>query len=528
MGPKWPFILTILGLLFGLGYTIMSFERNTIITNWATRRCDLTVMVAATFLKPENDTRSSTEFAMDNISFCIKTQVESFMNLFMQPINALFSKNMNVTGIAMDALNTIRIIATKLYEGFMTYLSQYFKKFHTAIFEISRIIQYLRMAVNRAIAVAISMLYAGLSIFRTMINTIQFMIKVILIICTILLILILILFFALFPVIPMILATLAAVIAAVVGLVSIMPSSLIGDASDKASGFCFSENTPILVRDANGTVVPKFTQDIRIGDELAENCGKVTAVIIMDGSNSKLYSLNGVYLSGTHLVKGVDGIWTSVANDSRAVLTKNESPLLYCYNTTSNNIPIYTTNGILLCRDWEEIGNDDEKGQYIWNYLISQMLNKNSEYALWKDNVRSYVNVAVVGEDTLVKTNNGFVKISTICIHDIILDQNGNQQVVRGVVSAEIENVSCKNNTWKTELYELHNNIWVKGDTTLQRGNNSVLGITLITDSGDFIIWNDDFKKEIIVRDFTEIGYDCIHETYSFVEARLRITEPVQ
>ena len=54
------------------------------------------------------------------------------------------------------------------------------------------------------------------------------------------------------------------------------------------------------------------------------------------------------------------------------------------------------------------------------------------------------------------------------------------------------------------------------------------VGITLITDSGDFIIWDDDFKKEIIVRDFTEIGYDCIHETYSFVEARLRITEPVQ
>ena len=45
--------------------------------------------------------------------------------------------------------------------------------------------------------------------------------------------------------------------------------------------------------------------------------------------------------------------------------------------------------------------------------------------------------------------------------------------------------------------------------------------MSLITDDGEFIIWDDVTKKEVLVRDFTEIGYQSIHETYPFISARL-------
>jgi hypothetical protein len=47
--------------------------------------------------------------------------------------------------------------------------------------------------------------------------------------------------------------------------------------------------------------------------------------------------------------------------------------------------------------------------------------------------------------------------------------------------------------------------------------------MTLITETGEFTIWDMKDKKEKIVRDFTEIGYKEIHKTYSLVESRLRL-----
>jgi hypothetical protein len=49
--------------------------------------------------------------------------------------------------------------------------------------------------------------------------------------------------------------------------------------------------------------------------------------------------------------------------------------------------------------------------------------------------------------------------------------------------------------------------------------------MTIITETGEFIIWDELEKKEKLVRDFTDIGYNSIYETYSFVADRLRTTE---
>ena len=189
MGDKWPFIIIVFGLLFALGFTIVNLEKSVILKNWTSRRCELPIVAAAMLLKPDSDPRTSTAFAIDNFEFCMKSYIDSFMNLFMTPINAIFGQHINVAAIAMDAINSIRKIAQELYNAFLTYLSQYFKRFNTSIFEISRIIQYVRMAVNRGVAMGVSMIYTGITAFRGMINAIQFIIKIILIICTIIIIL---------------------------------------------------------------------------------------------------------------------------------------------------------------------------------------------------------------------------------------------------------------------------------------------------------------------------------------------------
>ena len=527
MEAKWPFMLILFGLLFGLGFTIATMERSVIMNDWKNRRCDLSVMTAAYFLKPDADPKSQAEFSAENFEFCIKSYVDSFINLFAEPVSALFSKQVDTASMASNAINSVRTIATNMYQSFQKYIGKFFNKFTSSIFEMNRIIQYIGMAFQRVNGVVMSMLYSAITVFRGMINSIQFVIRVVMIICAIMLIIIIILFFVLFPVMPIILATLGVIVTTVLIMSGILKGSLSTEAEEQRRGFCFSEDTMVLVRE-NGKEIKKAVQDIRIGDELGKDCGKVTALIDMDGSQVKLNNIDGIYVSDSHLVLGIDHIWKEVWRDERAVPTTKTSRIVYCFNTTSNCIPVCGENDVLFFRDWEEIDNDDEEAQTLWNEMILSMLNPNKKGST--NDTQKSCDVALMSKDTLVKTRKGFQ-----CIHDIavigntVLDRDGKEQVIRGIIHAEVEaqEGQTEQHTWHTELYEEHDGVWVKGKSTVVHGVDNIQGMTLITESGYFIIWDEINKKEKIIRDFTEVGYHSIHETYSFVATRLRMTKTI-
>ena len=71
MESKWPFMLITFGLLFALGLTIANLEKTVVMNNWTDRRCDLPVMAAAAFFKPDGDPRTGSGFATDNFEFCM-------------------------------------------------------------------------------------------------------------------------------------------------------------------------------------------------------------------------------------------------------------------------------------------------------------------------------------------------------------------------------------------------------------------------------------------------------------------------
>ena len=528
MESKWPFMLITFGLLFALGLTISKLEKTAVINNWTDRRCELPVMAAAAFFKPDADPRTSSEFATDNFEFCMKSTVEKFVTLFMAPINTIFGKQVNVAGDAMNAVNTGRSIAQKLYNAFFSYLDIMFKKFNSSVFEMSRIVQHLRMAMQRANAIAVSMIYTGISAFRAMINAIQYIIKVILIICGIMLAIIIILWFILFPVIPIILATLAAIVAAVMAFTGILSSSLSESANDKMGGFCFAEDAPILIQCVDGTEKAFPASKVKLGDQLARDGGRVTSVILMNGEHIPLYQLHGIHVSGSHLVKGIDGEWKSVSEDERAIRSERTSRIIYCFNTTSNTIPIKSqTDDVIWFRDWEEIKNDDLNGQFMWNYLISKILHRDTNYHAWKSNLTMHCETAILGLEVLVKTSEGFVPIWTLSTTErsfgTVLDRNGQTQSILGIVHGEVADAEETNGKWHTQLYVLEHDVWIKSYNTVRHGSNIIYGMTLITESGEFAIWDEKEQKEKWIRDFTEVGYQTIHETYPFVEARLRM-----
>lgn len=523
MEAKWPFMLITFGLIFALGLTIANMERTSVMNNWSNRRCELPVAMAAMFFKPDNNPQSKGDFAKDNFNFCMKTYVDNFMNLFTAPINALFGQQTNIAGSALGMVSTIRTIAQTLFNTLLSYLDTYFQKFNASVYEMSRIVQYLRMAIRRANAMVISMLYSGITLFRGMLNTIQFVIKVILIICGIMLAIIIILFFILFPVIPMIIAVLGAIITTVLSLSMVMGGDIANEASSDKHGFCLSEDCKISIIDNSGKALLISVKDLKIGDELGSNCGKVTAVIHMDGKDVLLYNIHGVHVSGSHLVLGTDKIWKSVESDERARCTNNTSKVLYCFNTTTHQLPVYANeiDKIILFKDWEEIDDDDISGKYVWNYTVLKTLNNNSNYNKWATLNDYYSDISLVGKNKLIKVKSGFVEISKLLLFEKVLDRYGNEQPILGVITAEVKDID-DNGIWNTGLYELNDGVWIKGQCTTKNGRTAAYGMTLITESGEFIIWDEIEKKEKIVRDFTDIGYDKIHQTYPMVASRLR------
>ena len=469
MESKWPFMLISFGLIFALGLTISTIERSTVMKNWDNRRCDFPVMVASMFFKPESDPRSKNEFSKDNFSFCMKTYVDKFMELFMTPINQIFGQQANLAGNAMGMIDTMRNITKTMYDAFLSYLDEYFKKFNASVYEMSRIVQHLRMAMRRLNAIMMSLIYTGITMFSGMISSIQFIIKVILTICGIMLGIMIILIFVLFPFIPMILAVLGAIISTVLILGNVMSGSIASEADGMKGGFCFSKDTQIVTKDA-----VKNVSQIQVGDEL-EGCGKVTAVIEMSGKDIKLYNMKGIYVSGTHLVMGEDGNWNAVANDLRSKKTSTESDVLYCFNTTSHNIPVFSPelSKPIIFRDWEEISDADEKGQYMWNYLILKKLNNFSNYFKWKDGLKISTDIPLMGNNIRVKTVNGFIDISELTMMDKILDRNNKEQCILGIVKGIIYGKN-ENGKWNTGLYELVDGVWIKGKSTVVNGNNYI------------------------------------------------------
>jgi hypothetical protein len=518
MEAKWPFILITFGLFIALGFMIARLERTGVMNDWKNRRCDLPIMTAAFFFKPDDDVRTSSEFASENFSFCMKSYVDQFISFFAKPITSLFEKQINTSMDALGAMNKIRALVATMYGAFTKMIGSFFKKFTGSIFEMSRMLEYFKIAFGRLNGIVTSMIYTGLTIFRGIVNFILFIIKVVMIICGIMLIIIIILFFILFPVMPIILATLGTIITGVLVFSGVISSSIATEAEGQRSGFCFASDTMMVMKDGQ----LKKVQDIKVGDLLGEDCGRVTAVIQLDGTHVNLFDLDGIYVSESHLVQGKDKKWRSVSKDSRAKKCDKKSSIIYCFNTTSNNIPVRGKTSTILYRDWEELDNDDARGQFLWNYLILSELNRYKDYDKWKKDVKSECEVALLGKRVKVKTKHGWKYISDLSFQGgTVLNRHGKEQGVRGVVYGEIEDAEYGTETWHTELYEEQDNIWMKGNSTIIPGAEIIQGMSLITDDGEFIIWDEVTKKEVIVRDFTEIGYQTIHETYPFISARL-------
>jgi hypothetical protein len=512
----WPFITLTLGLTAILGYVISKIEIDKVMSNWENRRCEVPIMTFASRFKPQDDPRTPGQFARDNFSFCMDKLVKEVTSVTLSPLLSVFSKQGDIMGSLGVVLNSIRKILYTIYEEFMKYLSGFFKRYTIVAQQIRIVTLHLKAAFERIHAAVLSLVFMGISLMRGFLNSIDFVFKVVLIILGIMVALIIILFFVLFPFIPMILSVITAIIVVAVG-------AMAGTAASYQGSFCFAPNTLILTENGRYARI----KDLKIGDKLANN-GIVESILQFEGKNTQMYSLGGIIVSGTHIVKSKDGNWNYVANDERSRKISSKEELLYCLNTSTHEIHILSPSTMenIIFKDWEEIESDDLIMQNIWNEKVLELLNNNTS----KNVLNSNAYPAVSGNSTIV-TPDGEASIQTIKLGDIVYDEMYMPTRVIGIVKTQTDIHMFNNDRpWSTNMIykNTNENKWKRESN---EGNELYvdIGYNLVTESGTFITkyFEDNVARYMIYRDFTEVGIDRIQEINKYVESRLRTREEV-
>ena len=489
-------------------------DRAIIMNNWPEMRCNVFVMFAAYWLKPDDDLRTSSEFASSNFQFCTKGIVETVLKYAMAPFSAVFAIQAQITKVFITMLDSIKQIITTMYNEFLAFLQPVFIRFNAITYQIGMVMQKLRSAFNRANTALLSAVFSGIAVVKGIQNTIKFVIKVVLIICAIMLAIIIILFFILFPFIPVIITPVLVLIITVGVILGVE-----AEAQEKKAGFCFTGDTPVAL--ADGSTRP--ISELVLGEELA-NGATVETVLIMEGAHTPLFVLEGVRVSGTHLVQH-GSTWHSVSEDSRAKPIPERSERLYCLNTSNQIIPVLTDQGTtLLFRDWEEIDSYDTVGQRGWNKLVSSLLG-----GLQVDADTRAEDMSCLLDPTIpVPTPQGLKPLHAIQIGDEIeLSYNRPTRVI-GIVKGRVQGI-VKGPHWLSGIIEkihrptdgsIHRRLTtLLPSTDPSSASSYVYGNHVITESGELVIYTQGIVRKL--RDFTEVGIDRIDRTYPFVSKRL-------
>lgn len=488
----WSLSALILAFTVGLSFLMTGLDIEAIKSNWAERRCDLDILLTSFLYKPNSDERPTGDFVRENFDFCIRQSIQDTLKVLLTPLFAALGNEMQVANGLTEAMNGLRTIKAGMMKSFQKLFDPIYQRFiHTGI-AYSQGFQRMLSAMKRIGGMAIATLYMGMGIQVSIQNFVDLVIKVVLIIMGILIGLFILMFFALFPTLPIILGTVGALAAAGISVAG-------------AGVFCFDPATKVRLQD--GTIKP--IDRLTVGDSL-EDGSKVEGVLRTTASSEQMYSLNGILVSGSHLIWSEDQEdWIAVSEMDSAQPVFQQPEFLVCLRTSTRRIPLRDFYGTLhMFRDWEELPLNIPEADSIWNYLVTKLLQTKASPVPKED--------PLCGPRCLVMCKTGEkVPISMVRIGDTVYSENGFTKVI-GIYEGEASLESPSS---------LSDGVWMGSSFTswshpTSHQGSVQRGFHLVTLSGT--LWIQSENHSGFIRDFTEVGLDNLPLTYSFTRALLK------
>jgi len=426
------FIFVTLFVFIVFSYCKVMQTKEAIADDWVNQRCKPQNMIFAGLITHPEGT-SAFQYTSDNFQYCVQNILSNISGYALQPFQFMISALTKVFQEIADALQKSRELINKVRNSFKEFAQDVLSRILNIMIPIQKMFIALMDTFQKIQGTMTAGLYTMLGSYYTLQALMGAILELIIKILIALVIIIVGLW--ILPFTWPAAASMTIIFLAIAIPLAIIIYFMTEVLHIKSSGIpklrCFDEYTLIPLQNGNKIHI----KDINIGDKL-ENGSYVTAKIKVTSSGLKMYRLNNIFVSGTHLVK-YQNKWIRIEEHPNAELISYNKPFLYCLNTSNKIIEL---SGIIFS-DWDEIIDD--------KLTIIQKQN---------NNIKNLENIHEILDDGFdenihIKLYNTTKSINKINIGDIL--ENGSS--VYGLVEIEAGKLRKYTNTNKSpkKLYHL-------------------------------------------------------------------------
>ncbi len=390
----------------------MMQTKESIAANWNTERCKPQNIPFAGFInKPDGQT--AFQYTNENFQYCIQSTLTNITGFALEPIQYTLSSITSVFQGLMDSLQQIRNVFSALRNNFKVFAEDVLHRILNIIVPIQQMLISVIDSFQKIQGILTGSLYTMLGSYYTLKALLGAILEMIIKILLVMVIIIVGLW-----IMPFTWPTATAMTAVFLGIsvplaviVYFMSEVMHIETTAIPKLRCFDENTELEMEDGSKRLI----MNVQVGD-LLKGSGRVTAKIRVPSKDLKMYNINGVIISESHIMK-YDNKWIYSDEHPDAKLIENyNKEVLYCLNTTSKQIIINE----MIFTDWDELY--DEHLEYVLKYF---KLNDTTE-------LHKYI-------------NKGFKANSVVSLHkkkkhikDVkIFDKSGPNSLIYGIIEME-------------------------------------------------------------------------------------------
>ena len=434
------FFLLTLVLCIGVAAVAGAAQGVNIAENWEENRCDPYVIPFAGYFKPGIDSRTPSQFATDNWSFCQKVYVERAVDLAATVPKGLAAAQEGTVSAIQGFAGTIGDVFFNLwkfcyqtYGSFMDRMKVVAKLFQNFMINLYSIVEKLQASI-------LAIIFGLYSLIISIIDTVQITLIAAIVIIGIIILLQIILFYIFLPISGLIITVSAIVSVAVVIVATAVAAAMVAELFQ--SGACFAPGTQVLLQNGG----QRSIETIRLGEQVRGG-GYVTAIHKFH-STDPLYDLHGIHVTGDHLVVSAKGRLIPVRDHPDAIPLPSGFRFwlqggheLWCLTTTGRRIPCKGVSQVVFA-DWEEIPEEDEAALTAWYYSVWTELNGSAPSPSQAPTSRILDAEAGLSPDCLISCADSFGRLvnrplKNVKIGDRIFDTPTTQTRVIGKVRLE-------------------------------------------------------------------------------------------
>jgi hypothetical protein len=419
------FILLTLFVFYIYIYSNVIQNKEEIINDWTNQRCNPKYIPFAGFIThPEGIT--AFDYTAENFNYCIQNIQNTVVGQSLEPFNYLINNVTEMLSSIGNSTQKTRELINLIRQRIKIFVEDIMYRILNVTIPLQTMMITLLDTFNKIQGIMTGGLYTMLGSYLTLQSLMGAIVELTIKMLVVLVAIIVGLWVTPFtwPVAASTTAVFLSISIPLSMIVIVLSKVLQINSSNIPKLRCFDPNTLLEMND--GTY--KKIINIKAGDILANNV-IVTAKIKVDSADLRMYLLNNIIISESHIVKYLDQ-WIAIRDHPLAKeLPKNmySEPYLYCLNTSSKEIIIDN----MIFTDWDEI-YDDTLLKVI--DAIPQNLFIN-DISLKKENIHKYLDEGFE-KDTRVYLIDGTKKH----IKDVSIgDKLSTKGIVYGIVEIKIE-----------------------------------------------------------------------------------------